>query len=84
MAVAVPLLQKWDMDNVEEQWEKAAGDQCPRCRAETLRFVEGLCPRCHANGQREAARKAETAAMKRRWYRELGRSAGLSDLKGKR
>ena len=42
-------------------WEKAAGDLCPRCSKASLRFRDGVCLPCVADRARRAERLAKLA-----------------------
>lgn len=49
------------MNQVE--WEKAVGVTCPRCNQASLRFLNGLCPKCLHKKETEEARAMEYIAM---------------------
>jgi len=44
-----------------EGWERAKGVICPRCGQETLRIIDGLCPRCV-----QAKEAVETETMEKK------------------
>jgi len=45
-----------------EDWDETAGVICPDCKQETLRLIEGICPRCY---NAKIAEKEERLGRKR-------------------
>ncbi len=44
-------------------WDMSRGDPGPCCGQETLRLLDGVCPRCHRRKSQNEARAMEYIAM---------------------
>ena len=64
-------------------WDNAAGVECPKCNEETLRIVNGLCPRCANREEAERVENQEVETMRRYYAQEL-RNGTISLSKMKR
>lgn len=73
------------MESKSNEWEKARGPDCPSCGKETLRLLDGECPRCA--GAKIAAREARMEDHAERMYvkrRFLAGTISVRDLKARR
>jgi len=52
-----------DQRAFDEDWERARGPDCPSCRRETQRLVNGVCPNCQRRRDLENAKTTEYVAM---------------------
>mgnify|MGYP001566258209 FL=1 len=43
-------------------WDRVAGDPCPRCGQLDIRFINGLCRECALQEERKTVRKMELKA----------------------
>lgn len=66
---------------MKDNWSKAEGPICPECGQETLRLIDGICPRCHNRKIAERDQKMEEK-KERRYYQDRLRKGdiSLSDL----
>ncbi|MBT9160670.1 MAG: hypothetical protein DDT26_01959 [Dehalococcoidia bacterium] len=66
----------------KEDWDRAAGIECPKCKTEVFRITEGLCLRCWGDLETRRAEKMEDKA-ERRYYANRLRMGdiSLSDLR---
>lgn len=56
-----------------ENWEKGRGVECPKCRQETLRLIDGVCPNCNRESDRVRDESIEDREMRRYYRRELNK-----------
>jgi predicted amidophosphoribosyltransferase len=61
---------------IEDEWERARGVLCPRCNNETLRLMDGVCPRCAREITEEWERGRENRTL-RNHYRAKMREGTL-------
>lgn len=54
-----------------DDWEKAKGELCPRCKDETLRLTNGLCPSCANSIMMKNMRDLEKKATLRYYRKRL-------------
>lgn len=55
----------------EEEWERARGVLCPRCNNETLRFIDGVCPRCAGEITEEWEKERENRTLRNHYRAKL-------------
>lgn len=55
----------------DDNWERAAGLNCPKCENEMLRIFDGLCPQCYRIKVLENEKRDEDKSMKRLYSRRL-------------
>ena len=60
------------------EWEKAKGVFCPRCKEDTLRLINGMCPLCAEELAYAEAKKREARALIRELRRQI-RTQGMVD-----
>jgi len=61
--------------DLAEQWENAAGIQCPNCGQETFRIIDGACPGCCRRKNDLNDRALEIRELLKPQRRFLGRSS---------
>ena len=68
------------MDSAE--WASAGGAACPKCRGETVRFLEGVCPSCFKTMDAERTERMEKRIKKRQAFAAVMKGdLTLSDLR---
>lgn len=66
-------------------WDNAAGVECPNCHRETLRTINGVCPRCAHQVEAERVENQEVETMRRHYAQELRNGTiSLSKMKQNR
>ena len=61
----------------QKAFAACGGAYCPRCKAEAVRFINGLCPTCDRDRRKRDAEKLEDKAL-RRYYRSKLKENGVS------
>jgi len=54
-----------------DDFDKATGVICPTCKQETMRIIDGRCPRCNDLIKKEEAERMEAKSMRRYYRRAL-------------
>ena len=68
-----------------QDWDNAEGVTCPNCHNETLRIVNGVCPRCNHSLEAEIVKKQEDKAMRRYYRQQLNKGTiSLSQMRENR